>query len=101
MFQKTRRTFSVADFEQVAAMRQCSDNREQIIAYKQFLAHAVKALPAKQQETINLYYGDGMTMTQAAQYLDVSVSTIWRRLQSAKQILRRIAKICMDAGLLR
>ncbi len=100
MLQKTRRTFSLASFDQVCAQQQGSDNHEQINSYRRFLTYAVKALPAKQQKTVMLYYLDGLTMAQTAEYLNVSVSTVWRRLHAAKNKLRTVAKICMDAGLL-
>lgn len=100
MLEKRRRTFSLSSFDQVCAQPRGSDNHEQIHSYRKFLAHAMKALPEKQQKTLVLYYLKGMTMEQTAECLDVSVSTVCRRLKSAKDKLRTMAKICLDCGFL-
>lgn len=100
MLEKRRRTFSLSSFDQVCAQPRGSDNRQQIDSYRKFLAHAMKALPEKQHDALVLYYLKGMTMEQTAHDLHVSVSTISRRLKSAKSKLRSIAKICLDSGLL-
>ncbi len=101
MFQKKRRTFSLSDFERISADSAEADNSRELDAYRRFLSAAIKALPAGQREAVVLYYQEGLTIEQAARQLQVSVSTVWRRLNAAKQFLQLTAKLCMDAGLLR
>ena len=101
MFQKKRRTFSLSDFERISADFTEADNCRELDAHRRFLAAAIKALPAGQREAVGLYYQQGLTIEQAAQQLQVSVSTVWRRLNAARQFLQLTAKLCMDAGLLR
>lgn len=100
MFQKKRRAFSLPNFDRIAADCTGADNHRELDAYRRFLSAAIQALPARQREAVVLYYREGLTIEQSAQQLQVSVSTIWRRLNAAKQFLQLTAKLCMDAGLL-
>lgn len=60
--------------------------RRRVLAYG--LAHC---LTAAQREAVELCYGEGMTVTRAAERLGVCPSTVSRRLAAARGKLQRLA----------
>lgn len=53
------------------------------------LLHAVTSLPGKLREITLLYYYQDMSMSEISEILNISVSTVSRRLESARKQLRR------------
>ena len=68
-----------------------SNDIEQAYIQKEWrgeITEAVLTLPLKDREVLLLYYYDQMTVTEIAQFLQCSVSTIKSRLQRAREKLK-------------
>lgn len=56
------------------------------------LMEEILRLPKKQREAVYLYYYENMKLTEIAQLLDISVSTVSDRLRKARVLLRKALK---------
>lgn len=79
MFDVRESTFSLQDFERIAAP-QCADNAPARARYARFLRSAVRHLPPKQRQVVALYFFGGRNIPAIALELGVHPSTVSRRL---------------------
>uniref|UniRef100_UPI00258BE34A sigma-70 region 4 domain-containing protein n=1 Tax=uncultured Anaerotruncus sp. TaxID=905011 RepID=UPI00258BE34A len=79
MFDVCESTFSLQDFERIAAP-QCADNAPARARYARFLRSAVRHLPPKQRQVVALYFFGGRNIPAIALELGVHPSTVSRRL---------------------
>lgn len=56
---------------------------------KDCVLQAIEALPERQQVTTKLFYVDGLSQKQVAEFMEVPVSTVKKRLYEARQEMKR------------
>ena len=72
------------------ARENCQNNEEQMERLHKNLHLARKtALTARQQQIMQLYYDEGLTMPAIAQQLQISCSTVSRSLARGRALLKR------------
>jgi len=76
------------------------DNSVQRGIYKKLIAAAGKNLTEKQQKVIYMYYYEGKNTLQIAQSLNISPSTVSRRLGRAIKTIKQYAEVCSKIGLM-
>jgi len=76
------------------------DNSTQRGIYKKLIAAAGKNLTQKQQMVIYMYYYEAKNIVQIAQSLNISPSTVSRRLSRAINTIKQYAEVCNKIGLL-
>ena len=81
MFDVRESTFSLQDFERIAAP-QCADNAPARARYARFLRSAVRHLPPKQRQVVALYFFGGRNIPAIALELGVHPSTVSRGRQA-------------------
>lgn len=79
------------------AQKQCApdevEEREEYLRVRAFLQSGLKELPVKHQRLLTLLYTDGHAQKDAAQIMDVDVSTVRRNHEAALERLRKWMRI--------
>ncbi|MFC1737351.1 RNA polymerase sigma factor [Candidatus Hydrogenedentota bacterium] len=55
---------------------------------RQLVGEMVNSLPPKLRETLVLYYAEGYSATEVAEFLGTSEATIWKRLERGRKALK-------------
>lgn len=101
MFDRKQKSFDIENFDRISLdpVFEQGDNTSARARYRRFAAAAIRYLPPRQSEVISLYFLENLTMQETALRLEVSKSTVSRRLAAGKTTLRRLAQLCETAGL--
>lgn len=62
---------------------------EQEMSISSELVSEIMKLPSKYKEVVLLYYYEGMNQSEVAQILSVSITTVHRRLEKARELLKK------------
>ena len=62
---------------------------EQEMSISSELVSEIMKLPSKYKEVVLLYYYEGMNQSEVAQILNVSITTVHRRLEKARELLKK------------
>ena len=62
---------------------------EQEMSVSSELVSEIMKLPSKYKEVVLLYYYEGMNQSEVAQILNVSITTVHRRLEQARELLKK------------
>ena len=62
---------------------------EQEMSISSELVSEIMKLPSKYKEVVLLYYYEGMNQSEVAQILNVSITTVHRRLEKARKLLKK------------
>ena len=90
--QPKKRTLQLEGFHSIPAPEASggTDSRREL--QRRLLAYGLAyCLTPAQREAVDLYYGRGLTMTQAAEVMGISPSAVSRRISGALGRLRRLA----------
>lgn len=84
-----RRTAWFRNLRKMVSIENVQIPTEQEMSISSELVSEIMKLPSKYKEVVLLYYYEGMNQSEVAQILNVSITTVHRRLEKALELLKK------------